>query len=190
MNMVEQSDEELLDAILYDKDQNAFSDLVLRHSHRFYKLAWRMLSNDQDAEDVVQDAFVKLWRNPSAYNPDKGASFTTWFYKVVVNQCIDFRRRHKNIGHVDIDTVQLSDGTAADEVYESTEQSDYLEKAIQELPVRQKAALMLCFYEEMSNKEAAEILSVNVKALESLLMRAKSNLRSILKRNDILDKTG
>ena len=188
--MTEQSDEELLYAMTHNEDQNAFSDLVLRHSHRFYKLAWRMVANDQDAEDIVQDAFVKLWRNPAAYDPDKGAKFTTWFYTVVTNLCLDFKRRGKNVSFINPDKTQLSSSQNIEEEYKDAEQSDLLEKAIQDLPARQKAALNLCFYEGLANKDAAEVLGVNVKALESLLMRAKGNLRDILLRQDVLDEAG
>ncbi len=179
------SDEELMVRV-QDADHSAFSILVTRHTKMFYAAAYRMYPYQDEAEDIVQEAFMKLWNRPEIWKADKGAKFTTWFYRVVTNQAIDFARKIKNTkGSEALD--RITDKTASQqEMMEQTQQEQMLEDAIQELPERQKLALNLCFYEGLSNKEAAEIMDVGVKALESLLMRAKAGLKDILVRQGSL----
>ncbi|MCB1592827.1 MAG: sigma-70 family RNA polymerase sigma factor [Alphaproteobacteria bacterium] len=173
------SDESLM-ARISDGDHEAFAQLVNRHSRMFYAAAFRMCGQQEEAEDIVQEAFVKLWKKPQSWNPDAGAKFTTWFYRVVTNQARDHLRKRKPQTEIP-DT--LGDGQpGALEALEERRLQESLEGAIQNLPERQKEALNLCFYEGFSNKEAAEILGVGVKALESLLMRAKAALRDELGR--------
>lgn len=168
-------------------DHQAFSQLVQTHSARFYAVAFRMLGNSAEAEDVVQDSFLKLWNKPQAWDAKKNAKFTTWFYRVVTNAAIDRARRRTKIvsGEKIIDFVADERRNAEDQMYQDETQR-ILEEAIQSLPDRQKAALNLCFYEGLSNKEAAEVLEVNVKALESLLMRAKAGMKDYMTRKGYL----
>ncbi len=168
-------------------DHQAFSHLVQRHSGRFYAIAFRMLNNSAEAEDIVQDSFLKLWNKPQAWDAKKNAKFTTWFYRVVTNAAIDkARRRVKMVsGEKIIDFVADDRRNAEEQMYQDETQR-ILEEAIQSLPDRQRAALNLCFYEGLSNKEAADILDVNLKALESLLMRAKAGIKDYMTRNGYL----
>lgn len=180
------SDEELMIRI-QSSDHEAFSLLVMRHTKMFYAAAYRMYPYQDEAEDIVQEAFLKLWRKPDMWKTGKGAKFTTWFYRVVTNLAIDYARKKKDSKGSDV-LDRITDNTPdQQEMMEGDEQQKLLEDAIQELPERQKIALNLCFYEELSNKEAAEIMDIGVKALESLLMRAKSGLRDILARQGLLN---
>lgn len=165
-------------------DHGAFSELVRRHSQRFYACAYRMCRNAELSEDVVQDAFLKLWQRPEIWDADKGAKFTTWFYRIVTNQAIDAMRKIKPTSGSDV-LEFLSDGLIGqDENLALRQQQEQVERAIAALPERQRIALNLCFYEELSNREAAEIMDVGVKALESLLMRAKAGLRDVFLRDE------
>ena len=181
------SDEELMIRI-QSSDHEAFSLLVMRHTKMFYAAAYRMYPYQDEAEDIVQEAFLKLWRKPDMWKTGKGAKFTTWFYRVVTNLAIDYARKKKDSKGSDV-LDRITDNTPdQQDMMEGDEQQKLLEDAIQELPERQKMALNLCFYEELSNKEAAEIMDIGVKALESLLMRAKSGLRDILTRQGMLNE--
>ncbi|MGN7439200.1 MAG: sigma-70 family RNA polymerase sigma factor [Alcanivorax sp.] len=183
----ELSDEELMIRI-QSSDHEAFSLLVMRHTKMFYAAAYRMYPYQDEAEDIVQEAFLKLWRKPDMWKTGKGAKFTTWFYRVVTNLAIDYARKKKDSKGSDV-LDRITDNTPdQQDTMEGDEQQKLLEDAIQELPERQKMALNLCFYEELSNKEAAEIMDIGVKALESLLMRAKSGLRDILTRQGLLNE--
>lgn len=180
------SDEGLMERV-QKNDHQAFSVLVRRRTDMFYAAAYRMVMNQQDAEDVVQDAFLKIWDRPQIWKAGKGAKFTTWFYRIVVNSSIDKLRQVKSDNVSDLEEVVSNNNS---QEYEMTlnEEQKALEEAITELPEKQMLALNLCFYEGLSNKEAAEIMKVSVKALESLLMRAKSGLRDKLHRAGILEQ--
>ncbi|MGH1402954.1 MAG: sigma-70 family RNA polymerase sigma factor [Alphaproteobacteria bacterium] len=171
---------------LQSHDHEAFSTLVERYTRMFFHAAYRVCSNQNDAEDIVQDAFLKLWRKPSMWDEGRGVKFTTWFYRVVTNLAIDYMRKKGKSQGSDV-SERIKDETASQlEMLQMSEEQQLIESAIQNLPDRQRWALNLCFYEGLSNKEAAEIMDVKVKALESLLMRAKAGMRDELIRNGVL----
>lgn len=174
------SDESLL-RNLQEGSHEAFTELVNRHSRRFFGLAYRLVSNKSDAEDIVQDAFLKLWDRPRLWNPGRQAKFTTWFYRVVINLCWDHKKKRRPLSlSEDVDPVDANPGQ--DALLDVHQKQAILEKFIGELPERQQLALNLCFYEGLSNEQAAEIIGVKVKALQSLLMRAKTTLKNKAKR--------
>ena len=175
----EMTDEHLM-ACVQIGDHGAFAVLVQRHSKMFFAAAYRMCANTNESEDIVQEAFLKLWRNPKSWDAKHGVKFTTWFYRVVTNQALDFLRKKKPQTGADIIEFIRDDRSSQQAVMEEQEEQSALEQAIQSLPERQKAALNLCYYEGLSNKEAADVLGVGVKALESLLMRAKATIRDVL----------
>ena len=183
----EETDESLM-VLIQDGDHRAFAALVERHTDRFYAAAYRMLGQAGDAEDMVQDAFLKIWDNPFLWREDQGAKFTTWFYRVVTNMSIDRMRKRKKAVPSDLMELHEDDRDLQDKQYQDAQEQAHLEEAIQALPDKQKAALNLCFYEGVSNKEAADMLGVQVKALESLLMRAKAGIRDYLVREGILEE--
>ena len=160
-------------------NESAFATLVRRHSERFYRVAYRFTGNRAEAEDAVQDAFMKLWEKPTLWRADRKASFTTWFYRVVINLCLD-RARKKRPSPLADDRGIVDERATQEEELMRNEQQKRLENAIQALPERQRVALNLCFYEELSNQEAADIMEIKLKALQSLLMRAKITLKSQL----------
>jgi len=169
--------DEGLMALVCSGDHRAFATLVERHTQMFFAAAYRVCGNAIEAEDIVQDAFLKLWAKPQAFNPDKKVKFTTWFYRVVTNVGIDAARKKKPQSSPDVIDFMADKADLADEVMAQSQEQAALEEAIQDLPERQKLALNLCVYEGLSNKEAADVLGVGVKALESLLMRAKRSLK-------------
>jgi len=181
------SDEELVRRIS-EGDHGAFAQLVERHSKLFFTAAFRMVNNSEEAEDIVQDAYIKLWQKPQSFDASKGVKFTTWFYRVVTNLAIDATRKRKPQTNPDVLDVMADKAPLADEQLSENDQQVVLEEAIQRLPERQRAALNLCFYEGLSNKEAAEILDVGIKALESLLMRAKKALKEDLGAQGLIEQ--
>lgn len=172
------TDEELMGR-LRDGDRDAFSALVMRHTKKYYSLAYRMLSSREEAEDIVQEAFLTLWSSPTSWDGGRQTKFTTWFYRVVANACIDRKRKNAPLQMED-GFDPPGEGRGAEEALEMKRNKENIDACIGELPESQQTALALCFYEGVSNREAAEIMGVSVKALESLLMRAKASLRSKL----------
>lgn len=183
----QQSDESLMERIK-KRDHQAFSVLVIRRNEMFYAAAYRMMMNKEEAEDIAQEAFLKLWDRPEIWKSNKGAKFTTWFYRLVMNICIDKLRKKSKSVLVDITDTIKDEGQTQEQEMIGDEQQQALDLALKSLPEKQLMALNLCFYEGMSNKEAAEIMGVRLKALESLLMRAKAGLKDYLYRENILQR--
>ena len=175
----EKDDRELL-ALIQDGNGQAFAVLVERHNERFYRLAFRYMQNKAAAEDVVQDAFLKLWENPANWQPERNNKFTTWFYRVVVNLCLDQRKRKGPVA-LDEELPLVDDRAPVDEMMMHAQEQRILEKEIAALPERQRSALNLCFDEGLTNQEAAEVMGLNLKALQSLIMRAKTTLKERMK---------
>jgi len=174
-------DDESLICRVQEGSHEAFAALVDRHSNRFYRIAYRLVSSRDDAEDIVQEAFLKLWDRPNLWDPGKRAKFTTWFYRVVINLCLDLRKKKKLI-NLPEDIAFADENPGPDVLFDVHQKQAVLERFIHELPERQQLAVNLCFYEGLSNNEAAQIMGVKVKALQSLVMRAKTTLRSNVKR--------
>ncbi len=172
------TDEELMGRIR-NGDRDAFSMLVMRHTRKYYSLAYRMLSSREEAEDIVQESFITLWTNPAGWDGGRKTKFTTWFYRVVANACIDRKRKNTPLRMED-GFDPPDEGRGAEEALEMKRNRENIDACVRELPESQQTALALCFYEGVSNREAAEIMGVSVKALESLLMRAKASLRGKL----------
>jgi len=175
----EKDDHELL-GLIQDGSQHAFGVLVQRHTERFYRLAYRYVQSQHTAEDIVQDAFLKLWENPGKWQPERNNKFTTWFYRIVVNLCLDWQKKKRRL-ILDEGLPIADERETMDAAMIRTQEQHLLEKEIAALPERQRTALNLCFSEGLSNQAAAEVMGVHLKALQSLLMRAKATLRERMK---------
>lgn len=165
------SDQELLTKI-QQGSANAFAILVKRHSQRFYRLAYVMTYNQSVAQDIVQDAFLKLWEKPYLWDITKNSQFSTWFYRLVLNLCYDYHKKSKEVLDNDI-AAKLADTDSPETYAISLEQDNLVKQLLSTLPHRQKAAVNLCYFELLSQKQAAEVLGVSVSALQALLARAK-----------------
>lgn len=170
--------DEALVAKVASGDRRAFAELVHRHSDRHLAFAERVMGNRAAAEDALQNAFIKVWTRAEGFRPE-AAKFTTWFYRIVMNQCLDEKRRKTPVALPEsYDEEDMSPG-ALEQIRE-TQQAAQVKEALQSLPDRQKTALVLTYFQECSNRDAAEIMELNLKAFESLLVRARSGLRKVL----------
>ncbi|MGB4058186.1 MAG: sigma-70 family RNA polymerase sigma factor [Alphaproteobacteria bacterium] len=183
-----ETDESLLTRVQRG-DQRAFAALVTRHVKKFHAAAYRMCGDAYESEDIVQEAFLKLWNKPQMWDASRGAKFATWFYRIVTNLAIDKVRKKKAVAVGEVINVFSDTRPSQEEALYENEKQAALEGAIQSLPDRQKTALNLCVYEGLSNREAADVLGVSVKALESLLVRAKSALKEELIRRGIVPES-
>ncbi|MEO1330160.1 MAG: RNA polymerase sigma factor [Pseudomonadota bacterium] len=159
-------------------DQSAARDLTARHTPRALALAFRMLRDQAEAEDVAQEAMLRAWRIAPDWRPG-GAKFSTWLHRVTLNLCYDRLRKKK--GAPLEDAPEPEDPTPS--VQAQLEEADgaaALRAALDTLPERQRAAIILRHYEERSNPEIAEALEVSVEAVESLLARGRRALRAAL----------
>lgn len=162
-------------------DHAAYRLLVDKYLRHAVTVAYRVLYNRGDAEEVAQDAFLRVWQHAARWRADGGASFKTWLNRVVVNLCID-RKRKPGMAALD-DQPEIIDQDRATPFEDrlAGETSDHVAFALQKLPERQRAAILLCFWEGESNIDAARALNITVGALESLLIRAKRSLRDDLR---------
>lgn len=156
-------------------DRTAFAVLMRRHVDRAHALAYRIAGNRGDAEDVVQDAFLKVWTKAAQWRPGT-AQFSTWLYRVVFNRCLDLKRRPPN-ANLD-DAAEIGDDRPdALAAIEARQRQQRMAAAIAALPERQRAAIALTYTTGLANGVAAEVMEISVKAFESLLVRAKRELR-------------
>lgn len=159
-------------------DRVAARTLIGRHSPKMLALARRMLSDPAEAEDAVQEAFMRLWTHAARWRPGQ-AKFETWLYRVTLNKCYD-RLRRRPTARLD-EAAEVADPAPGPEAsLQSADLSEQIEAALRALPERQRAAIQLCHYQDCGNIEAAEILGLSVEALESLLARGRRTLRSLL----------
>jgi RNA polymerase sigma-70 factor (ECF subfamily) len=169
--------DEVLMARVARGDEPAYRVLTRRHLPAMLGLARRILGNAADAEDVAQEAMLRVWTHAPRWQPL--AAFRTWLTRVVVNLCLDRKRRRPWVA---IDPAgEIVDPTpGVTEQAEQNERQRLLAAAIAELPGRQRSAIVLTYSEGMSNTQVAEILDTSVSAVETLLMRGKQNLRARL----------
>jgi RNA polymerase sigma-70 factor (ECF subfamily) len=169
--------DEVLMARVARGDEPAYRILTRRHLPAMLGLARRILGNAADAEDVVQEAMLRLWTHAPRWQPL--AAFRTWLTRVVVNLCLDRKRRRQWVAlEAAGEIVDPTPGVT--EKAEQNERERLLAAGIAELSPRQRAAIMLTYSEGMSNAQVAEILDTSVSAVETLLMRGKQNLRARL----------
>ncbi|HRJ61863.1 MAG TPA: sigma-70 family RNA polymerase sigma factor [Azospirillaceae bacterium] len=166
----------------------AFDVLCRRHLQRSVRLAYRVQPCWRDAEEIAQDAFLQVWDQADSWRADAGARFSTWFYRVVVNRAIDYRRRHKSFSPLEDAGDPPSPDLGAEAAVEERQLAACIDAVIADLPERQRAALALCYYDELTCAEAARVMEVSVSAMESLLVRARRAARSKLR--DIVGMTG
>lgn len=182
INRLSTPDDAFLMQLVAQQDQRAFQQLMQRHLAKTVRLATRILGSTGAAEDVAQEAFIRVWKHAAAWEtPERaGAKFSTWLYRIVLNLCIDEKRKNKISFVDDMSSVEDAAANAEDKIRQK-EQTARVKEALGKLPERQRAAFVLCFYEGYSNKEAAEMLGVGIKAIESLMVRARKSLREDLK---------
>ena len=171
-------DEELV-ARIARGEPGAANEFVALKLARILALARRMLTDPTEAEDVAQEVFLRVWRHAPAWKPG-AARFDTWMHRVALNLCYDRLRRRRE-APMDQPPDPPDPGPGPDRGLMAADTGAQVARAMARLPDRQREAVVLCHYQELSNIEAAALMSVSVEALESLLARARRGLRAALK---------
>ena len=184
-------DESVLVAQAKAGDQNAFAELVNRYERKIYRLAKNITRNDEDAEDVLQDAFLKAYTHLDNFKGD--SKFYTWIVRIAVNEALMRLRKRKTDRNVPLDEpVELGEETVQREiaVWEDNPEQQYsqeewrriLDEAVDELKPDFRTVFVLRDIEELSTEETAETLGISVPAVKSRLLRARLALREKLTR--------
>jgi RNA polymerase sigma-70 factor (ECF subfamily) len=172
------SDDALLQ-LYANGDQAAARMLTLRLAPRAYAQAYRMLGIAAEAEDVAQDAMMRVWKIAPEWRTGE-AKVTTWLYRVTANLCTDRLRKTRSTSLDAIDEPIDPSPSAADEMQDNARR-DALQSALMELPERQRQAVVLRHIDEMPNPQIADVMDISVDAVESLTSRGKRALAKILK---------
>lgn len=164
-------------------DTRAFAVLVDRYKHMVFTLAAKILKNHEEAEEVSQDVFVKVF---SALHTFKGDSkFSTWLYKIAYYRSLDYLKKQKRSLHtssIDSDTeYHLSSMENSLDSLVADERKKIIKKAIDELPEADAVVITLHYYEELSLKEIAEIMHIEANTVKVRLFRSRKRLAGLLK---------
>lgn len=156
-------------------DSSAFRRLIDRESPRLLRFALGVLGSLDEAEDVVQETLLRLWENAATWTPE--ARVGTWLYRVCYNRCIDRLRRRRSFVD-DSALVELPDGAQPPDLQlVRNERARDVREAVARLAPRQRTAVLLFHFQDLPQREAAEVMGISEVALESLLARARRQMR-------------
>lgn len=171
-------------ARLAARDPAALREAIARHAGSLNRIAFRMVGDPHEAEDIVQEACLRLWdhaprlaaRHPAGSPAGASLRLSGWLARVVANLAIDRLRLARRVSGEEV-PERADEAPLADAVMEADERDNATRALVLALPDRQRAAIVLTYYEELPNAEAAAALDMNIKAFESLLHRARAALR-------------
>lgn len=166
------------------RDSETLHSIAELHGDIPFRIGCRMLSDPVEAEDIAQEALLRLWRHADRW-VDGGPGIAAWLSRVAMNLCLDRLRKARR--HSDGDVPERADETPlADATIESDEVKQAVIDCIGDLPERQRASIILTYYEAMSNQMAADNLEMNIKAFESMLYRARGALQGCVEDKGVL----
>jgi RNA polymerase sigma factor (sigma-70 family) len=178
------------DAVILEKFQDektrneAFNLLLKKYQQKIYWHIRRMVINHDDADDLVQDVFIKIWKSLESFRSD--AQLYTWMYRIATNECITFINRKKLRNNVPLDDVshELSESLADSSYFDGDKAQLKLQKALLTLPEKQKLVFNMKYYDEMKYEEISEVLGTSVGALKSSFHLAVKKIEAYLLAED------
>ncbi len=184
-NDAEEHDARLMLRMKTARDERALRELMERYQGPVYTMAYRMLGNAADAEDIAQRTFIRVWKAAPSYEPD--ARFTTWLFTIVKNLVFNESRRRQRKPASSLDAAAQQGFTAGcdpehapDARLEHKELEAVVEQALEQLSPKARMAVQLRRFEEMGYEDIASVLGMTVSATKSLLFRARRELRERL----------
>ncbi|HTD42312.1 MAG TPA: sigma-70 family RNA polymerase sigma factor [Mucilaginibacter sp.] len=182
---VQVDDAEILRKFQDEKTRNeAFNLLLKKYQQKLYWHIRRMVIDHDDADDLIQDTFVKVWKNLPGFRND--AQLYTWMYRIATNECITFLNKKKQKNNIPLDDVayELAD-TLADSSYFNGDQAQLkLQQAILTLPEKQRLVFNMKYYDDMKYEEMSEVLGTSVGALKASFHLAVKKIESFLLSRD------
>jgi len=181
--MTATNDQDLIANIL-DGDTNAFTVLVNRYKDLVFSLALKMLKNREEAEEISQDAFIKVYKSLHKFKGD--SKFSTWIYKVVYNSCLDRLKQYKkNYALVPIDEFNENQVKTLDNAFDalvSQDRKNAIQACLNKLPSEDSFLLTLYYFEERSLEEVSKIVGLTANNVKVKLFRSRKKLATILKK--------
>ena len=176
-----QDSNQLINAITKG-DQKAFAQLYQLFSEKVYNTALSYTQNKTDAEEITQEVFILIFRKANQFKGD--STISTWIYRITVNVSLNYLKAQKrrSISPWKKERDDASDFNHPGVLLENKENASELFRIIKQLPENQKTAIILSFIEDLPRQEVADVMELSLKAVESLLQRAKKNLRKQLKK--------
>lgn len=171
--------DETLIKLSSEGNKEAFGILIKKYLPKGVSFAYKIVG--EQAQDAVQDAFIKIWRYSPVFD-EKKAKFSTWFYKILTNTCYSILKKNKYFEDINDYTEELSNKDSPETDNEQRESQENLKKLIKSLSEVQQKVLILTYYQGLSNKETSEILGLTVKSVESHLVRIRRKLNHDFKK--------
>jgi len=182
---VQVDDAEILSKFQDEKTRNeAFNLLLKKYQQKLYWHIRRMVVDHDDADDLIQDTFIKVWKNLPGFRND--AQLYTWMYRIATNECITFLNKKKQKNNIPLDDVayDLAD-TLADSSYFNGDQAQLkLQQAILTLPEKQRLVFNMKYYEDMKYEQMSEVLGTSVGALKASFHLAVKKIETFLLSKD------
>lgn len=159
-------------------DSESFAPLVERYSDMLYTLLCRLLQNEEDASDLLQESFIKAFRHINRFNGK--SSFSTWIYRIAYNEAIDYLRKKRSKASYNIEIEEVAD-IAEEEIEETIEtDSEDLQKALDKLAPKDKALLLMFYSDDLSIREMADVTSMSESNIKVKLHRLRSKLYKMM----------
>lgn len=169
---------------ILDGDTTAFAVLVNRYKNMVYTLTLRMLKNREEAEEVSQDTFVKIYKHLNKFKGD--SKFSTWVYRIAYNSCLDRIRAYKGqnntVGIDEFTENQVRTLETAFDILDRADRQKSVKECLERLPPDDSALISLFYYEELSLSEISKIINLDSNNLKVKLFRARKRLATILKK--------
>lgn len=172
------SDDDAVMARVLRRDASAFRSVVEDNALMLQRIAYRMIGDAAEAEDLAQEALTRLWQHAARWQAG-GPGIAAWLTRVTMNLCLD-RLRRRRFASDEAVPERADEAPLAPAQIEAEQQRQRVVAAIAALPDNQRAAIVLTYYEDQSNAAAAATMDMNIKAFESLLLRARGALKRAL----------
>lgn len=182
---IQAEDEEILSKFRDEKTRNeAFNLLLKKYQQKIYWHVRRMVIDHDDADDIVQDVFIKIWKNLPGFRND--AQLYTWMYRIATNECITFLNKKKVKNNVSLDDVdfELADTLSSSDQFNGDQIQRKLQEAILTLPDKQRLVFNMKYFDDMKYEEMSDVLGTSVGALKASYHLAVKKIESFITNTD------
>jgi RNA polymerase sigma-70 factor (ECF subfamily) len=182
---IQAEDEEILSKFRDEKTRNeAFNLLLKKYQQKIYWHVRRMVIDHDDADDIVQDVFIKIWKNLPGFRND--AQLYTWMYRIATNECITFLNKKKAKNNVSLDDVdfELADTLSSSDQFNGDQIQRKLQEAILTLPDKQRLVFNMKYFDDMKYEEMSDVLGTSVGALKASYHLAVKKIEAFITNSD------